>query len=165
MNQFGFTLIHVILIGLGATLTFDLWGIFLKHAFKVVPSNICLVGRWLCYMPEGTFKHENISTSPPRHAECTVGWMAHYTIGIMLAIVFIVLVGRDWLQQPTLIPAMLYGVVTVFAPLFIMQPAFGLGIAAAKTTNPTQARVRSLMNHAAFGLGLYLFGLLVGWAL
>jgi hypothetical protein len=91
--------------------------------------------------------------------------MAHYTIGIMLAIVFIVLVGRDWLQQPTLIPAMLYGVVTVFAPLFIMQPAFGLGIAAAKTTNPTQARVRSLMNHAAFGLGLYLFGLLVGWAL
>jgi hypothetical protein len=26
-----------------------------------------------------------------------------------------------------------------------------------------QARIRSLMNHTAFGVGLYLFGLLVNW--
>jgi hypothetical protein len=26
-----------------------------------------------------------------------------------------------------------------------------------------QARLRSLMNHTAFGIGLYLFGLLAGW--
>ena len=43
-------------MGLGATLTFDLWGLFLKQAFKITPSNICLVGRWLRYMPEGIFK-------------------------------------------------------------------------------------------------------------
>jgi hypothetical protein len=161
MNHFTLSFLQTILIGLGATITFDLWGLFLKYAFKIAPSNICLVGRWLRYMPEGIFKHANIGSSPPKRAECAVGWMAHYTIGITFSIVFVAIVGNNWFQQPTLIPAMLFGVVTVFAPFFIMQPSFGLGFAAAKTANPVQARFRSLMNHTAFGVGLYVFGLLV----
>ncbi|MBE2222022.1 MAG: DUF2938 domain-containing protein [Anaerolineae bacterium] len=161
MNSFVLLFVQTILIGLGATLTFDLWGLFLKQAFKITPSNICLVGRWLRYMPEGTFRHTNIAASPAKSAECMVGWLAHYTIGVSFAIVFVAIVGSDWLQQPTLFPALLFGMGTVVAPFFIMQPAFGLGIAAAKTANPAQARMRSLLNHVAFGLGLYLFGLLV----
>ena len=64
-----------------------------------------------------------------------------------------------------LILALTFGVGTVLMPFFIMQPAFGLGFAASKTSNPMQARLRSLMNHAAFGIGLYLFGLLINWLL
>ena len=95
-------------------------------------------------------------------------------IGITFAIAFVALVGNNWLQHPTLIPAILFGVVTVLVPFFIMQPAFGLGFAASKPPNPTQARLRSLMTHTAFpgtarqgrcGVGLYLFGLLVNWLL
>ena len=165
MNNLALSLIHAIFIGLGATLTFDLWAQFLKHAFKIAPSNICLVGRWLRYMPEGTFKHANIASTPQKSAECTVGWIAHYTIGITFAIAFVALAGNSWLQHPTLIPAIVFGVVTVLAPFFIMQPSFGLGFAASKVPNPTQARLRSLMNHAAFGAGLYLFAWLVSWLL
>lgn len=159
MPNFLLFFVQAIFIGLGATLTFDLWGLFLKHAFKMTPSNICLVGRWLRYMPEGTFRHAHIASSPAKSAECTVGWLAHYTIGVTFAIVFVGLFGSDWLPQPTVFPALLFGIGTVFAPFFIMQPAFGLGVAAAKTANPAQARIRSLMNHMAFGFGLYLFGL------
>jgi hypothetical protein len=36
-----------------------------------------------------------------------------------------------------------------------MQPSFGLGIAAARTPKPNQARLRSLMSHTVFGVGLY----------
>lgn len=165
MNNLALSFISAILMGLGATLTFDLWALFLKHAFKITPSNICLVGRWLRYMPEGTFKHSNIVSAPQKSAECTVGWIAHYMIGITFAIAFVALVGNNWLQRPTLIPAIVFGVVTVLAPFFIMQPSFGLGFAASKMSNPTQARFRSLMNHMAFGVGLYLFGLLVNWLL
>ena len=160
MNMLALSLISAILIGLGATLTFDLWGLFLKHTFKSAPSNICLVGRWLRHMPEGTFIHANILAAPRKRAECTVGWIAHYTIGVMFASVFVALVGNNWLQQPTLMPAIVFGVVTLLAPFCILQPAFGLGFAAAKTSKPTQARVRSLMNHTAFGVGLYLSALL-----
>ncbi len=165
MNNLALALSSAVLIGLGATLTFDLWGLFLKHTFQITPSNICLVGRWLRYMPAGAFTHANIGSTPPKRAECTVGWIAHYTIGITFALGFVAFVGNYWLQQPTLLPALVFGVVTVLAPFTIIQPAFGLGFAAAKTPNPMQARVRSLLNHTAFGVGLYLFAVLADWLL
>ena len=165
MNPFAFSFLQTVLIGLGATFVFDLWALFLKLAFKIMPSNICLVGRWLLYMPEGTFMHANIASSQPKRAECTIGWLAHYMIGITFAIIFVAFADNNWLQQPTLFPAILFGVVTVLAPFFVLQPSFGLGFAASKTSNPTQARFRSLMNHTAFGVGLYLTGLLVSWLL
>jgi hypothetical protein len=163
MNTLALSLIGAILIGLGATLTFDLWTVFLKHAFKITPSSMCLVGRWLLYIPEGTLKHSNIASTPQKRAECTVGWIAHYMIGVMFAIAFMAFVGPDWLQRPTLMPAVIFGVITVAAPFLIMQPSFGFGFAASKTSNPMHARVSSLTNHAVFGIGLYLFGLLAGW--
>ncbi|MFN8446640.1 MAG: DUF2938 domain-containing protein [Caldilineaceae bacterium] len=165
MNDLALTFIRTILIGLGATLTFDLWGIFLKRAFKIAPSDICLVGRWIRTMPEGVFRHANIRAAAQKSNECAIGWSAHYMIGITFAIIFVALVGNTWLHQPTLMPAIFFGVVTVLAPFLIMHPAFGLGFAASKTPNPTQARVRSLMNHTAFGFGLYLFGWLVNWVM
>ena len=161
MNHWALSISGAILMGLGATLVFDLWGLFLKSAFKIAPSNICLVGRWLLYMPEGTFKHPNIGSAPRKRAECTVGWIAHYTIGAIFAIAFVELAGDSWLEHPTPFPAILYGVVTVLAPFFILQPTMGLGFAASKVANPAQARLRSLMNHTAFGVGLYFFGWLV----
>jgi hypothetical protein len=160
MNNLALALISAIFLGLGATLTFDLCALFLKYAFKITPSNICLVGRWLRYMPERVFTHSNIAATPPKSAECAVGWIAHYLIGCTFAIAFVALVGNNWLQHPALMPAVVFGVVTVLAPFVIMQPSFGLGLAASKTPNPMVARVRSLMNHTAFGVGLYLFGLL-----
>jgi hypothetical protein len=82
-------------------------------------------------------------------------------IGITFASIFVAIMGGKWLQHPTLPPAILFGVVTVMAPFFIMQPAFGFGFAASKLSNPAQARVRSLRNHGAFGIGLFLFGIVV----
>jgi hypothetical protein len=53
----------------------------------------------------------------------------------------------------------------VAAPLFVMQPAMGMGIAASKTPNPATARLRSLVVHAAFGVGLYVSALLLATAI
>ena len=163
MNSLALSLISAILVGLGATLTTDLWALFLKGAFEIAAPNYCLVGRWLRYMPEGIFRHSSIASTPQISAECIVRWIDHYRLGITFAVAFVALAGNNWLQHPTLIPVILFGVVTVLVPFFIMQPAFGLGFAASKTSNPTQARLRSLMNHTVFGAGLYLFALLVNW--
>ena len=163
MNNLALCLSSALLMGVGATLTFDLWAVLLKYIFKMNPSNLCLVGRWLRYMPEGIFRHSNIGSAPQKRAECIVGWIAHYITGIGFAIIFVAFVGSNWLRRPTLIPALVFGLVTVVAPFFIMQPSFGLGVAASKTSNPAQVRLRSLMNHTVFGIGLYLSGRLVGW--
>ena len=78
---------------------------------------------------------------------------------------FVVFMGNNWLEHPTLMPAIIFGIVTAGAPMFIMQPAFGLGVAASKTSKSMQAGLRSLTNHTVFGIGLYLFGLLVSRSL
>jgi hypothetical protein len=160
MNNSVYYFLIPVFIGIGATLTFDLWALFLKYAFKVTPSNFCLVGRWLRYMPEGIFRHSNIGTAPQKSGECTVGWIAHYLTGIAFAVMFLAFVGGNWIQTPRIFPALIFGIITVSAPFFIMQPALGLGVAASKTLNPARARLRSLMNHVVFGFGLYIFGLL-----
>ncbi len=160
MNPPVLTLVSAFLLGLGATVAFDLGALLLKHVFKVPPSNICLVGRWLRHMPGGTFVHPSIAAAQRKRFECAVGWMAHYLIGTGFALTFVALVGNSWLQHPTPFPALTFGVVTVLAPFLIMQPAMGLGFAASRAPNPTQARLRSLLNHTAFGAGLYLSALL-----
>ncbi len=165
MRPMSIELIHVMLaiaVGLGATLVMDLWALFLKRVFNTPLPNYCFVGRWLRYMPGGIFRHASIAAAPQKTAECAVGWIAHYAIGVVYALSLVLLTSPRWLQKPTLLPAIVLGLATVAIPLFVMQPAFGLGAAASKTPNPAQARLRSLMNHAVFGLGLYISALAIG---
>jgi hypothetical protein len=152
-------------VGLGATLFMDAWALFLNRAFNLPLANYCLVGRWLRHMPEGTFTHASIADAPKMASECAVGWIAHYVIGSAYALAFVAMVSGRWLAQPALIPAMVFGIGSVLVPYLIMQPAFGLGIAASKTPQPTQARLRSLMAHTAFGFGLYVCALGVSYTL
>jgi Protein of unknown function (DUF2938) len=151
----GTYLLITVAVGLGATLFMDLWALFLKRSFGTPSANYCLVGRWFRHMPEGTFTHASIANASQKRFECTVGWIAHYVIGAVYALVLVALVSGKWLAQPTLLPALLFGVGTVLAPFLVMHPSFGLGIAASRAPNPTQARLRSLMAHTAFGVGLY----------
>ena len=154
-----------IAIGIGATLVMDLWNLFLKRTFGIPSLNYCLLGRWLRHMPGGTVRHASINAASPKPHECAVGWVAHYSIGVVFALVFIGITSGDWLAHPTVLPAVLYGLATVVFPFFIMQPSLGLGIAAARTPNPLQARLKSIATHTVFGLGLYVCGLGVSYVL
>jgi len=154
-----------IAIGIGATLFMDLWNLFLKRAFSIPSLNYCLLGRWLRHIPSGTFRHSNINSASRKPFECPVGWIAHYSIGVVFALVFVGLASREWLWRPTLPLALLYGIATVVFPFFILQPSLGLGVAASKTPKPAQARLKSLATHTAFGVGLYLCALGVGYVL
>lgn len=150
----------IVMIGIGATAFIDLWTLARKHLLGVPAANYALVGRWLAYIPRGQFIHRPISASKSIQGEGIIGWIAHYLIGIGFA-AGLVLVWGDWLSTPTLMPAVITGVITVLAPFLIMQPGMGSGLAARKTPNPTMARIHSLVMHLMFGLGLYLSGLFI----
>jgi Protein of unknown function (DUF2938) len=156
-------LLGAIAVGIGATLVMDLWNVFLKRIFRIPSLNYCLLGRWVRHLSAGTLRHPNITAAPPKPHECAVGWMAHYSIGIVLALGLVVLTSGEWLARPTVLPALLYGIATVVFPLFILQPSFGLGIAASRTPHPMQARLKSLVTHSVFGVGLYLCALGVSY--
>jgi uncharacterized membrane protein YagU involved in acid resistance len=158
-------ILGAVAIGIGATLVMDLWNLFLKRTFSIPSLNYCMLGRWLRHMQGGTLRHASITTAPQKPFECTIGWIAHYTIGVVFALVFVVLTSGGWLAKPTLLPALLYGIATVVFPFFIIQPSFGLGIAGSRTPKPMQARLKSLVTHSVFGAGLYLCALGVSYVL
>lgn len=158
-------ILRAIPVGIGATLVMDLWNLFLKRLFDIPSLNFCLLGRWISHMPEGLFKHSSIAAAPKTRFECPVGWMAHYSIGVVFSLLFVVITFGECLERPSMLPALLYGIGTVVFPFFIMQPAIGLGMAASKTPNPTKARLKSLMTHTAFGVGLYVCALAVNYVL
>lgn len=149
-------LLAAAVLGVGASLLMDLWNLFLRQVFGIRSLDYCLLGRWILHLPEGTLVHARIAATPPRRGECPLGWLAHFTIGLVLAAGFLALAPAGWLARPTLRPALLYGIVTVVFPLFVLQPALGFGIASARTPRPAQARLKSLGTHIVFGLGLYL---------
>jgi hypothetical protein len=132
----------------------DLCALVLRHVFGVTPANYCWVGRWVCYLPQGIFAHASIAASSKKPLECAVGWISHYVIGSLYAVVLVALTS-GWLMRPTLLPAVFFGVATVLVPFLVMHPAFGLGIAASKTPAPRQARLKSLVAHTTFGIGMY----------
>lgn len=154
--------LKIILIGSGATLVMDVWLLLLKR-FGVQTLNFAFIGRWFGHLFRGRFMHASINKTPPIPNELLLGWFVHYAVGIAFAGLLVGLVGTAWVLNPTWAPAMLVGIGTVAAPFFIMQPAMGSGIAGAKTPAPMKGRLRSVTNHAVFGLGLYLSAWLVAW--
>ena len=155
MNLPPHLLIHAIVLGIGASLCMDAWNWLLKRALRIPSLNYAMLGRWVLHMLDGTFSHPSIAAAAPKQRELAVGWVAHFTIGTGLALVFLFLSPSGWLARPTLLPALLFGLITVVFPLFVLQPALGLGIASAKTPKPAQARLKSVGTHLVFGAGLY----------
>jgi len=152
--------VRAVIVGVGATVVMDLWAIFLNRFFSVPSLNYAMVGRWIGHFPRGKFFHKNIAQSSSVPGESMLGWSVHYGIGILFAAALLAVWGLDWARLPTLLPAIIVGVFTVIAPFFMMQPGMGAGIAASKTPTPNIARLRSLMAHTSFGVGLYISALL-----
>jgi hypothetical protein len=158
MNEKMEFVVRAVLIGVGATLVMDLWAALLRQ-FGVPSLNFAFLGRWIGHLPEGRWFHESIGKAAPVKGEVLVGWLAHYSIGITFSAVLLAAFGLSWARSPSLLPALFIGLVTVVAPLLILQPALGAGIASSKTPAPLFNSMKSVATHAVYGLGLYLSAL------
>lgn len=148
-------LMHAVVIGAGATGLMDLWAAVLRRAFGVPSLDFALLGRWVGHFAQGRFRHANIAKAAPITRERILGWTMHYGIGITFAWVLLAATGPGWLARPTLLAALAVSTLTLVAPYFVMQPAMGFGVAASKTPRPSAARLRSLVTHTVYGVGLY----------
>jgi hypothetical protein len=147
---------RILAAGIGGTLAMDVWGQAQKRVTGAPVPDYALVGRWLGHMRRGRFRHAAITAAAPMAHEKAIGWSAHYATGIAFAALMPLLWGPGWLATPTLLPALALGLASIAAPFLLMQPGFGLGMAASKTPRPWAARRRSILNHLVFGAGLYL---------
>ncbi|WP_277872190.1 DUF2938 family protein [Leminorella richardii] len=133
----------------------DLWSLGQKHILNIPPLNYSLVGRWILWIPRGKLSHRTIVSTSPVRGEIFTGWAFHYLTGLLFASVPIMLNGSAWFHEPSLLTGLLTGLLTLPAPLMILQPAFGFGIAASRTPRPWLARLLSLLTHLIYGVGLY----------
>lgn len=148
-------IIRAALVGIGGTIVLDLYAFLLQRFFGVPAINWAMVGRWVGHMPRGRFIHENIGKAAPVSGKHASGWIVHYVIGIVYGLLLVGLWGVEWLRQPTLLPPMILALALLVAPYFIMMPGMGSGIAGAKTPKPNMTRLKSVVGHSVFGLGMY----------
>lgn len=153
--------LSLVLIGVGATAVMDVWAIVRKQFFGIPCADYGMVGRWIGHMTHGQFRHERIAAAAPIPGERILGWSVHYLTGIAFAAALVWIVGPEWLRRPALAPALAFGLATIAAPFFVMQPGMGAGIAASRTPKPNSARLQSLITHAVFGFGLWAAGCVV----
>ena len=156
---------RTLMIGVLATGFMDIWGVIRKPLFGFPRADYKLVGRWFAYMPRGRFQHPSIASTPPLRGEHLIGWSMHYAIGISFAALLVWVGGPAWFAQPSLGLALLFGLATVVAPLLLMQPGMGAGVAASRTANPNAARLQTFLTHLVFGVGLYVAGWITAFLL
>lgn len=162
MNSFTEVIVQTLAIGAGATLSMDVWRLFLQKVFGINSLDLGLLGRWGGHLLQGRFFHMQIASARRINGELALGWMLHYAIGMGFSMILPVL-WADWQASPSILPALTVGLATVLAPWFIMQPAMGLGIAAANAPSPNAVRLRNLAIHLVYGLGLYVSALSWNW--
>ncbi len=153
-------LIHGVLIGLIATIGMDIWATFVKYVLRLPTADWAMVGRWFGHMPRGAFVHRPISESDPIPNELVIGWIGHYVTGVVYGLAYLYIVQILLSTGPSLNSALVFGLITLAAPWFVMQPAMGAGVFATKTPRPGLMRIINLSMHAVFGVSLY-----IGWFL
>lgn len=153
-------LIRAAVIGIGATLLLDIWAQLLKRIVAWPAPNWAMPGRWVAHLPRGVFVHDDIGKAEPVANELAIGWVFHYAVGILFAAALLAIWGLGWAYNPTFMPALIVGLVTVGCGWFILQPGTGAGIAASKKANAWQIRAMNIVGHIVFAIGLYCTALL-----
>lgn len=144
-----------LILGIGATVVFDLWNLLLNRLFGNPLPNWALVGRWFRHLFRGQFVHQDIGRAEPVAHELAWGWAFHYAVGASFGLAAIWLGGPGWAAKPSLFPAMAVGLGTVLLGWFILAPGMGAGLAARLKPNANRIRALNVIAHAVFGLALF----------
>ncbi|MCZ8373940.1 MAG: DUF2938 domain-containing protein [Beijerinckiaceae bacterium] len=148
-------MVQGLIIGIGATIVFDLWNLLLNRLFGIPLPNWAMVGRWFRHLFRGRFLHEDIARAEPVPDELGWGWAFHYAVGASFGLATVALGGPGWTSSPTLFPAMTIGLGTVLLGWFVLAPGMGAGIAARLKPNANRIRGLNLLAHTVFGLAMY----------
>ena len=111
------------------------------------------LGRWIGYMLQGQFTHEDITKAEPIPHEAGIGVAAHYAIGLVLGAGYALLLRVPQPRRSSLPRATAYGVATTVFPWFWMFPARGQGVMGLRDSD-LRVPAFALCTHVAYGLGL-----------
>jgi hypothetical protein len=162
----GDLLVQGIFLGVFATQVMDASGLIGRATRLTGLPRPSLLGRWVLYLARGRLRHKDIRETPKIRFEFVAGLMAHYSIGVALGTLYVLLsslaaTGADGYLLP-----MAYGLATCGFAWFVLYPAYGFGYFGRQGPAYMKPLRTSTWTHLFYGVGaglwLNIFSTIVG---
>jgi len=147
-------LVTGLLAGVLGTLVMDLLNNLAARTGVFLRIDVGTIGRMAVGWTRGHFRYTHPDEMAHVPGEVIYGWLAHYGIGVGLAIPLVlgwaVLIGG-------IVPsawALAYGVATTAISWFLVYPSMGLGAFGKRSPDGRRAVLTPLANHFFYGVGL-----------
>jgi hypothetical protein len=141
-------------VGVTGTVLMDLGNLFFAQTGIISKIDVGMIGRMAAGWTRGRFLYRHPSEMAEVANEKAYGYVAHYTIGVGLAVPYVlgwaVFVGGS----PSPAWAVAYGVATTVASWFFVYPSIGFGAFGRRSPEGPKATLSPLANHLFFGLGM-----------
>ena len=143
-----------VVVGVFGTLVMDSLNYLVARTRLISRIDLAMIGRMAAGWVRGRFRYPNPNEMKQVKHEALIGLATHYTIGVVLAVPF--LLGWSFLVggSPSPAWALVYGIATTVASWFFVYPSMGLGVFGRQSPEGMKATLSSLANHLFYGLGL-----------
>ena len=143
-----------VVAGVLGTLAMDSLNLFFARTGMLLKIDVAMIGRMGVGWVHGRFRYGHPSEMEQVENEKFYGYVTHYTIGVALALPYVL--GWDLLVGGPASPlwALAYGVATTVASYFLVFPSMGFGVLGRRSPEGMRAPLSSLANHLFYGVGL-----------
>jgi hypothetical protein len=140
--------------GVLGTVVMDLSNHLFARAGMILKIDVAMIGRMSAGWARGRFTYRDPGEMEPVANEKLLGYVTHFAIGVGLA--FIYVIGWALVVGGPASPvwALVYGIATNGASLFLVYPSMGLGMGGRRSPEGIRAVLSPLANHLFFGVGM-----------
>ena len=143
-----------VLVGVLGTLAMDLLNHLFASTGVLLRIDVGMIGRMSAGWARGRFCYSHPSEMKPVANEKLIGYITHYSIGVALAIPFVLGWAYFFGGPASPVWALVYGVATTVASVFFVYPSMGFGVFGMRSPESIRAPLSSLANHLFFGVGM-----------
>jgi uncharacterized membrane protein YeaQ/YmgE (transglycosylase-associated protein family) len=143
-----------VVAGVLGTLVMDALNHLFSRTGLLVKIDVGMIGRMSAGWVRGRLRYRHPGEIEQVANELLYGYISHYTIGVGLAIIY--LLGWDLLVGGPASPAwaVVYGVATTVASQFFVFPSMGLGVFGRRSPDGIKSPLTALANHLFYGVGM-----------
>ena len=143
-----------VVAGVAGTVAMDVLNHLVARTGMISKIDVPMIGRMAAGWAHGRFRYEHPSEMEPIENEMLYGYVTHYSIGVCLAVPYVL--GWDLLVGGPVSPAwaVVYGVATTVASVFLVLPSMGFGVLGGRSPEGMKPALSSLANHLFYGIGM-----------
>ena len=143
-----------VVAGVLGTLMMDSLNHLFARTGMLSKIEVGMIGRMSAGWARGRFRYRHPDEMEQVANEMLYGYITHYTIGVGLAVTYVL--SWDLLVGGPASPvwALAYGVATTGASHFFVFPSMGLGVFGRRSPDGIRSPLSSLANHLFYGVGM-----------